>query len=549
MPVEIESTEIVKDSFFSYKRRGTKNTRCVVFVHGVTGHITDTWRKDVTSKSGFVELVCHDTELQDYDVFAFGYRSGFFRGAPIDNAAVQLRTALSYLEAQRYDIVFIAHSMGGLVCMKYIVDALQRSEVPRVTGLLLFGTPTTGSDLINIAKLVGYGVGLKIPGVSMAVNFFSKSQQQITDLATGSKFLSDLHTEWAYRVVNGGHEQAGTQRMWLPVRVVTGEDDFAVKEASGKSVYGAIDWQPLSYGHIQLVKPESANDPRFLAAKSFLQIARRIDPQILDRVWKASQEIWANRFGRVSEKLEFFTAIDAEGSNKTLLEGQLAGDLSAYGKCETVCQYDFILEKEYVEFGVSFGDNDLWKRQSPPIYIHQIGLNLLPQAEKNRLRSSVDEILTMKNDDEIWSLFFPKVSIAIDGVALTPDAFEWPVVAKRYANWLLRKYSLPEKLRPKLGTKAKLVVTYESFVPTSLPHFVFSAPWIIHGATVRVVVGGDFEYFVPSYRLVPPGKADQSEDATEKRREATFGYGGIMLPGSAVEVRWQKTLKKRGIAK
>jgi pimeloyl-ACP methyl ester carboxylesterase len=103
---------LLKDTFLGYQHSDRKNTRCVVFVHGITGDIKTTWQDD-TSKPGFIDLLTHDEELRDYDVFSFGYRSSYIRGAPIDNAAIQLRFALSQLEKDRYNIVLIAHSMGG----------------------------------------------------------------------------------------------------------------------------------------------------------------------------------------------------------------------------------------------------------------------------------------------------------------------------------------------------------------------------------------------------------------------------------------------------
>jgi pimeloyl-ACP methyl ester carboxylesterase len=498
-----------------------------------------TWRK---SKSGhsFADLILQDSELQDYDVLLFGYRTGYLRGASIENAAIQLRTALSYLPENQYSsIVLIAHSMGGLISMQYIVDQLQNSVVPPITGLMLYGTPTTGSDLINVAKVVGYGIGLKVPGVRIAINWVLRGQRQIADLATGSEFLSRLHAQWAYRVVNGGHEKAGRQRMWLPVRVVTGEDDWFVKEISGKGVYGAMDWLPISCGHVDLVKPAGASDPLYMAAKTFLQMSRRIDPQILDRVWQASQDIWGFRSHRVSEQLVFFTVIrdmqDAQDTQTTL---------NGFSISETICEYDFVLEKDYVEFGISVGDNEVWTRKYLPVYVHQIGLNLLKQDEKNFLRASVDAVLSNQNDQEVWSRFFSKASITVDGFPLVEGEFIWPQ-SRQFANWLLRKYVLPKDLRAKVGTKIRLKIDYASIVPLALPQFTFSAPWIINGIDVRVVVLGDFEYFVSSHRLVPRGKIDRTEDQLEKRREARFSYNGILLPGSAFEVRWRRTQSGR----
>ena len=180
----------------------------------------------------FLELILHDENLYDYDVFSFRYRSKYIRGAPIENAAKQLYSAIETLAP--LNIVLIAHSMGGLVCMRYILDRLELSEIPPITGLLLYGTPTTGSELVNVAKLVGFGLGVRLPIIRGLTNLFFRGQRQVADLARGSEFLARLHDGWALRVVNGGHEKAGTGRMWLPTRVVTGEDDTLCRKPQGR---------------------------------------------------------------------------------------------------------------------------------------------------------------------------------------------------------------------------------------------------------------------------------------------------------------------------
>src|SRR5262249_10311282 len=109
------------------------NTRCVIFVHGITGHPLTTWRASPSSPS-FIELLLRDVEEQDLDVFTFGYRTTYFRGAPINNAAIQLAAAIEELmHKRRYEVVLIAHSMGGLVCMRYILDQLARRDLRRRT--------------------------------------------------------------------------------------------------------------------------------------------------------------------------------------------------------------------------------------------------------------------------------------------------------------------------------------------------------------------------------------------------------------------------------
>src|SRR5437868_6359163 len=84
---------VISDILECYSDEGSINTRCVVFVHGLTGNIKTTWaaNKEVAS---FLQLIASDKSLQDYDVYSFGYRSKKFRGSPIEYAAAQLERAI-----------------------------------------------------------------------------------------------------------------------------------------------------------------------------------------------------------------------------------------------------------------------------------------------------------------------------------------------------------------------------------------------------------------------------------------------------------------------
>jgi hypothetical protein len=135
--------------------------------------------------------------------------------------------------------------------------------------------------------------------------------------------------------------------------------------------------------------------------------------------------------------------------------------------------------------------------------------------------------------------------LMIDQTTLTEGDFIWPFSTRRHANSLLRKYNLPSELLMKIGTKVRLEITYESFVPLSLSSFVFSAPWIVHGANVTIVVDGYFEYFVRSHQLLPSGSAVVTEHAYGNRRQVEFSCKGVMLPGSVMEVRWQRRTKPK----
>ena len=202
-----------------------------------------------------------------------------------------------------------------------------------------------------------------------------------------------------------------------------------------------------------------------------------------------------------------------------------------------------LLEAKEVEFGISIGDHvqeEVWGRLPQPVYVHQIGLARLREAERGRLTSTIEAILADDKDERAWSRLFPEVSLSINGQPLSPGDLVWQIPEqRRFSNWLLRRYSLPSNVAVDIGQNATLRVHYRSIVPASLGCFSFSCPWIVNSASVTATVFGDFEYLVPSHRLIPRANVSFHQSSRGDRREVAFVHNGIMLPGSVVEVNWQ----------
>src|ERR1700730_14645602 len=84
---------IIEGVLTGYKRPEQQNDRCVVCVRGLAGNMETSWVNE-SSKCSFIDLMMHDKDLQDFDLYSFGYRTSYFRGAPITYAARQLANAI-----------------------------------------------------------------------------------------------------------------------------------------------------------------------------------------------------------------------------------------------------------------------------------------------------------------------------------------------------------------------------------------------------------------------------------------------------------------------
>ena len=107
---------LINDIFFREVPAAADAHRAVVFhSHGYTGDADSTWRADGV-KDSFRELLASDPAFSDHHVLAFQYKSKGLRPPHIQNIADQLLFALDATDY--HQIVFIAHSMGGLVAME-----------------------------------------------------------------------------------------------------------------------------------------------------------------------------------------------------------------------------------------------------------------------------------------------------------------------------------------------------------------------------------------------------------------------------------------------
>ncbi|KAL2199927.1 P-loop containing nucleoside triphosphate hydrolase protein [Corynascus similis CBS 632.67] len=146
----------------------------IVFVHGLTGDREKTWTASDASEPWPKALL--PSELPTARVLTFGYDAyvtdwqGMVSQNRIANHAWNLLTSLvSYREKDNTNerpIIFVCHSLGGLVCEDALFTSRQRTEphlynVLRLTrGIAFLGTPHHGSGLARWAELLSRSIGI-----------------------------------------------------------------------------------------------------------------------------------------------------------------------------------------------------------------------------------------------------------------------------------------------------------------------------------------------------------------------------------------------------
>lgn len=148
----------------------------IVFVHGLTGNANDTWLHKETGTHWPSGLLGQD--IPDIRVLSFGFDADvvhFFSKGPasnnrLTNHAVNLIGTLvrerERSETESRKIIFVAHSLGGLVTEQALTHSKNSAEphlnqVERETvGIVFLGVPHCGSDLEAWATIGRRMVGM-----------------------------------------------------------------------------------------------------------------------------------------------------------------------------------------------------------------------------------------------------------------------------------------------------------------------------------------------------------------------------------------------------
>ncbi len=208
----------------------------IVFIHGFGGGATKTWGL-------FPSLLKDEPSLGEWSVYSLGYSSrlkpdwhGVWTADPgIETLATYLHTRTNQhpLKSMR-TVAFIAHSMGGLVVQKALVDF--PDLVNRVSHVLLYGTPSGGTQLAQ-SKL---GRFLK---------------RQAVDMGDKSDFIRNLRSDW--REAFGDVDKPGTRPFgfWA----IAGDRDDFVSDTSSLGPFEKKDCVVVPGNHLEIVEPESAD--------------------------------------------------------------------------------------------------------------------------------------------------------------------------------------------------------------------------------------------------------------------------------------------------
>ena len=188
-----------QDFVFYQKRENCNNL--ILFVHGFTGDVEKTW----TNKSGQsfqTLLISNDYINKQFDVASYSYFTTLLdlfadgkekyrrirdlirkvthkkeRNLDISELASNLSNHLRITLNQYDNIYIVAHSMGGLITKKLIVDELKESGWTKVKIFISLAVPHLGSEKAVFGGLISNNL-------------------QIDNLNPVNKFIASLNQSW-----------------------------------------------------------------------------------------------------------------------------------------------------------------------------------------------------------------------------------------------------------------------------------------------------------------------------------------------------------------
>lgn len=205
--------------------------RVIVFMHGL-GSSPEAWR-NLETKAYWPYLIATDPSrvYKDTDVYVAGYDTPRGGGVmTMKDLTIQIMNRLKYdrVFADHSEVIFIAHSLGGLLTQQLLLTYRGPDVAQKVHILFLYGSPQEGSPVANWAKLF-------------------KPDPLIKELQTGDGnfILQAMDVDWIQSGFNIKRYCAYEKLRQLGAKVVP--TDSATR--------GCNDTLPMNTNHHHLVEP------------------------------------------------------------------------------------------------------------------------------------------------------------------------------------------------------------------------------------------------------------------------------------------------------
>jgi tetratricopeptide (TPR) repeat protein len=241
-----------------------KTRASVVYVHGLGGHVYGTWRRTADDSTFWPLWLAQDVE--GLNVFSLAYdapASNWLGTAmPLQDRAVNiLEILLSEPGLRSGPVIFICHSLGGLIVKKIILNLQQQASrrpeaadlLERVTEIVFAATPHTGSAQATWLD---------------RLRFLAWPSSVARVLVANDPSLRDINV--AYRGLADDRRSTLRHRIYYETRTTAAGE--IVDEASADPGLPGNPPVPIDADHINIVKPEDRASLLYMGVRQFAEL-------------------------------------------------------------------------------------------------------------------------------------------------------------------------------------------------------------------------------------------------------------------------------------
>ena len=243
----------------------------ICFVHGLTGNRSSTWTADGHTEPWPKTLL--SSEFPSARIFTWGYDAYVVRATVVSSNG--LKEHATNLLADITDIrvscpsrplIFVAHSLGGLVCKRAVLlsqthaESHLRTLFSALKGIVFMGTPHQGSWIADWSNIPAHALGI----------FKSTNKSLLRVLQTADEFLESIQSDFLNMVRYLPEHEARHLRLTcfyeeLPLPIV----GKVVSQTSATLV--GYNLRSIHANHKDMVKFASAEDTGFKRVLAELQ--------------------------------------------------------------------------------------------------------------------------------------------------------------------------------------------------------------------------------------------------------------------------------------
>jgi pimeloyl-ACP methyl ester carboxylesterase len=218
-------------------RSYAESKSALVFVHG--------WNGDEATWKTFPKLFAADEAFAGFDILLINYPTYMGRrNLTIPQLADWISWNIDNALPGK-DIYIVAHSMGGVISRKMLLQRKLNQNADRVRSIVSIASPYNGANYARLASILGV------------------SQELTRDLAKGSGVLEDIKIGWRDFK---RHREASEARS---ICLASSQDAVVPPDSATDQCDDFLTYP--RWDHSEIVRPESATDERYAIPEGMLK--------------------------------------------------------------------------------------------------------------------------------------------------------------------------------------------------------------------------------------------------------------------------------------